>query len=60
MTRPTSVLINPKIRGKTRLALIEAARAGQQVNPRQARLVRVVEYTVPDREGDGNDELVCV
>jgi hypothetical protein len=56
----TSVLINPKIRGDARLALIEAAQAGRELDPGQARLVRVVEYTVPDREGDGNDELICL
>ena len=56
----TSVLINPRIRGKARLALIEAARAGHDLDPGQARLVRVVEYTVPDREGAGNDELICL
>jgi hypothetical protein len=55
-----SVLINPKIRGKARLALIEAARTGQQLEPDQARVVRVVEYTVPDRDGDGKDELICL
>jgi hypothetical protein len=56
----TSVLINPKIRGKARQALIEAARAGRDLDPGQARLVRVVEYTVPDRDGDGKDELICL
>lgn len=56
----TSVLIDPKIRGKTRQMLIEAARAGQDLDPDQARRVRVVEYTVPDREGDGRDELICL
>lgn len=56
----TSVLINPKIRGKARQALIDAARAGRDLDPGQARLVRVVEYTVPDREGDGKDELICL
>jgi hypothetical protein len=56
----TSVLINPKIRGKARQALIEAARAGHDLDPEQARLVRVVEYTVPDRDGDGKDELICL
>lgn len=56
----TSVLINPKIRGRTRQALIDAARAGQDVDPKQARLMRVVEYTVPDRDGDGKDELICL
>jgi hypothetical protein len=56
----TSVLINPRIRGKARLTLIEAARAGHDLDSGHARLVRVVEYTVPDREGDGNDELICL
>ena len=56
----TSVLINPKIRGRARQKLIETVRAGQHPHPDQARLVRVVEYTVPDREGDGKDELICL
>lgn len=56
----TSVLINPKVRGKARQALIDAARGGQDLDPEQARPVRVVEYTVPDREGDGKDELICL
>jgi hypothetical protein len=55
----TSVLINPKIRGKTRQALIDATRAGRELDPDQARVVRVAEYTVPDRDGDG-DELICL
>lgn len=55
-----SVLIDPKIRGKARSVLIEAARAGQDLDSDQARRVRVVEYTVPDREGDGKDELICL
>ena len=56
----TSVLINPKIRGKARAALVEAARAGHDLDPRQARLVRVVEYTVPDRTGNGTGELIAL
>ena len=56
----TSVLVNPKIRGNARQAVIEAARAGQDLDPEHARLVRVVEYTVPDREGSGTDELICL
>jgi hypothetical protein len=57
----TSVLVNPTIRGKARRdALIEAARAGQDLDPERARRVRVVEYTVPDREGAGTDELICL
>lgn len=49
----TSVLINPKLRGKTRAGILEAARAGHRLDPAQARYVRVVEYQVPDREGAG-------
>jgi hypothetical protein len=56
----TSVLINPKVRGKARDALETAARAGQELDPDRAVLVRVVEYTVPDRTGDGKDELIAL
>jgi hypothetical protein len=56
----TSVLIDPKIRGKTRDALVSAARAGDDLNPAKAVGVRVVEYTVPDRTGDGKDELIAL
>jgi hypothetical protein len=56
----TSVLIDPKIRGPARTRLIEAARAGGDLDADQARLVRVVEYTVPDREGDGKNELIAL
>jgi Insertion element 4 transposase N-terminal len=56
----TSVLINPKIRGKARQALIDAARTGHELDPERARVVRVVEYTVPDRDGAGTDELICL
>ena len=55
-----SVLIDPKIRGKTRTGLIEAARAGLVLDPAQARYVRVVEYEVPDRDGDGKGELIAL
>ncbi|MGH3997183.1 MAG: IS4 family transposase, partial [Pseudonocardiaceae bacterium] len=55
-----SVLVKPSIRGKARQALLAAARAGEGLDPAQARYVRVVEYTVPDREGDGNDELIAL
>jgi len=40
--------------------LIEAARAGQDLTPAQARHVRVVEYQVPDRDGDGKGELIAL
>jgi hypothetical protein len=56
----SSVLINPKIRGTARRGLIEAARAGQGPDPEQAVGVRVIEYTVPDRDGDGTGELIAL
>ena len=55
-----SVLVSPKIRGKARAALIEAARAGDDLDEDQARYVRVVEYEVPDRDGDGKGELIAL
>jgi hypothetical protein len=56
----SSVLVNPKIRGKAREALIEAARAGQDLAEDQARYVRVAEYEIPDRHGDGKGELITL
>lgn len=55
-----SVLVNPKIGGKARKQLVEAARAGRDLDEDKARHVRVVEYTVPDREGDGKGELIAL
>jgi hypothetical protein len=55
-----SVLVNPKVRGKARAALLEAARAGGNLDPHTARYVRVIEYEVPDREGDGKDEVIAL
>lgn len=56
-----SVLINPRIRRKARRQqLLEAARAGQGLDTDEAVVVRVVEYEVPDREGDGKGELIAL
>ena len=55
----TSVVVNPRIRRGRRDALIQAAREGQELDARQARRVRVVEYTVPDR-GDDPEEVICL
>ena len=55
-----SVLVSPKITGKARDQLIQAAQAGQELDPARARRVRVVEYEVPDREGDGKGELIAL
>jgi hypothetical protein len=55
-----SVLISPKIGGKARQQLIEAARAGEDLEEDKARYVRVVEYEIPDREGDGKGEVIAL
>lgn len=46
------------LRAEQRRGLVEQARAGAEVPADQARLVRVVEYTVPGRNPDG--ELIVV
>jgi hypothetical protein len=56
-----SVLINPKIRGGRRERIVAAARAGvADLDPDEAYLVRVVEYDVPDRDGNGTGELIVL
>jgi hypothetical protein len=47
-----SVLIDPKINGPRRDQIIEAAQRGQDLDEDQARYVRVIEYDVPDRDGE--------
>ncbi len=44
----SSVLVNPKIRGKARQALIEAARGGEDLDQD------------PDRDGDGKGEVIAL
>ena len=56
----TSVVIDPTIRGARRERILTAVRAGQEVDPSEAHLVRVVEYDVPDREGNGAGELIVL
>jgi hypothetical protein len=55
-----SVLADPKIRGKARQQLLAAARTGADLDEDEARYVRVIEYEVPDRDGDGKGELVAL
>jgi hypothetical protein len=55
-----SVLVNPKVKGAARQKTVDAARAGEDLDPRKARYARVVEYEVPDRAGDGKDELIAL
>jgi hypothetical protein len=55
-----SVLVDPKITGKKRNTVLETAGRGGDLEEDQARYVRVVEYQVPDREGDGTDALIAL
>jgi hypothetical protein len=43
-----------------RQALIDAARSGEDADDGKAALVRVIEYEVPGREGDGSGELIAL
>jgi hypothetical protein len=49
-----SVLINPKYRGPRRERVVQDARNGVVIDPRDGSLVRVIEYDVPDRPGSGD------
>jgi len=59
-----SLLIDPKITGPRRERLLTAAREGrdpnQDLEEDAAHLVRVIEYTVPDRPGNGHGELIVL
>ncbi len=56
----TSLVIRPVIHDKARDKLIAAARAGGHLDPGQAARVRVIEYEIPDRDGDGSGELIAL
>jgi hypothetical protein len=53
-----SVLVTPRAKAVARQELIDAARAGQDLDDERARHVRVIEYEVPDR--DGENELIAL
>ena len=55
-----SVLINPRASAAARQRLLQAARAGADLDQSAARYVRVIEYQVPDRDGDGTGELIAL
>jgi hypothetical protein len=56
----TSLLIAAGVRGSRRHKLLGDAKAGRELDPDLARLVRVVEYEVPDRGQDATRELICL
>ena len=55
-----SVVCHPKIQGRRREELIRRAQSGADIDAEEAHVVRVVEYEIPDREGNGSDEILCV
>jgi hypothetical protein len=55
-----SVVIDSKIRGKRRERILQDALEGRELDPEQAYLVRVIEYDVPDRDGNGSGELIVL
>lgn len=55
-----SVITKPGLRGVARNRVLEAARAGDDIDPDDAHVVRVIEYDVPDRDGNGHGELICL
>ncbi|MBA2473820.1 MAG: transposase, partial [Pseudonocardiales bacterium] len=56
-----SVLIDPKVRGaRRRAAILAAAQGGADLSDEPAHLVRVVEYDIPDRAGNGSGELIVL
>lgn len=56
-----SVLINRKVnKDAARAKIIAAARRGEDLDPGKARYARVIEYEVPDRDGNGKDERIIL
>jgi hypothetical protein len=55
-----SLVAKPALHNKARDKLITAARAGEHLGPAQAMRVRVIEYEIPDRDGDGSGELIAL
>jgi Insertion element 4 transposase N-terminal len=55
-----SVLIDPKLRALRREKIIRDARDGNDLDPETARLVRVIEYDVPERAGNSHGELIVL
>lgn len=56
-----SVVFTGRVHPNERERVLAAVRAGQDVpDLGRARLVRVIEYQVPDRDEDGERELICL
>jgi hypothetical protein len=55
-----NVVMDASIRGGRRDRILATARAGGELDPDLAQLVRVVEYDVPDRDGNGTGDLIVL
>ena len=55
-----SVVARPTLHDKARDKLIAAARAGEDLDPSQVIRVRVIEYEIRGRDGDGSGELIAL
>lgn len=55
-----SLVFDAKIRGPQRERILAAARAAAPIDTARARIVRVIEYEVPDRGDDTDRELICL
>jgi hypothetical protein len=57
-----SVLVSPRAgpRSPARAGLLAAAGRGEDLDQDQARYVRVIEYQVPDRDGNGTGERIIL
>jgi len=55
-----SLVARGTLHDKARNKLIAATRAGEYLDPAQAMLVRVIEYEIPGRDGDGSGELIAL
>ena len=55
-----SFICDPRLPGRSRNELVRRARNGASTDPSQGHLARVVEYDIPDREGNGTGEIICV
>ena len=55
-----SLVAKPTLHDQARGKLIAAARAGEYLDPALAMRVRVIEYEIPDRDGDGSGELIAL
>jgi Insertion element 4 transposase N-terminal/Transposase DDE domain len=55
-----SLICHPAISGCRREKLIRESREGAATGPGEGYLVRVAEYDIPDREGSGTGEIICV